>query len=265
MTGQYKVIWITGVSSGLGRELAVNYAELGVSIIISGRNEAHLAETALCCKNKGAEILSLPFDMTIDTEIEGAVKLAIAWKGNIDLLILNAGIGQRAYVHDLSMDVADYIMKVNYRSLVYITKLLLPRFLVQKTAHIAVISSVNGLYGFPLRAVYSASKHALIGFYESLALEMASKGICVTIVCPGRFGSGFSTRALDAFGKPYELLDNTHKNLLSVEKTALKVMSAIARKKYFCFFGGKELILLYLKRLNSNLFFSFTKRLNPKS
>lgn len=265
MTGQYKAIWITGASSGLGRELAVKYAKPGVSLIISSRDKAKLADTESLCQKVGAEVLCLSFDITDDREVENATKFAVEWKGRIDLLILNAGVGQRAFVSDISMDVADYIMKANYRGQVYITKLLLPQFFKQKTAHIAIISSVNGLYGFPLRAVYAASKHALVGFFESLALEVVSKGITVTIVCSGRFGSGFSTRALDASGKPYELLDNSHKNLLSVEKAAQNVMKAIARKKYFCFFGDKELILLYLKRLNSNLFFSFTKRLNPKS
>jgi short-subunit dehydrogenase len=262
---QHKVIWITGASSGLGRELAIKYAKQGVSLIISGRNKAHLIETESHCIKKGAEVLALSFDMAIDSDIEEAVKLAKLWKGKIDLLILNAGVGQRAYVSDISMDVADYIMKVNYRSLVYMTKLLLPLFFEQQSAHIAVINSVSGMYGFPYRSVYSASKHAVIGFFESLALEVASKGVAVTIVCPGRFSSGFSTRALDASGKQYEMLDNTHKNLLNVEKAAIKVMKAIAKKKYFCVFGGKELILWYLKRLSINLFFSFTKRLNPKS
>src|SRR3546814_11990845 len=91
-----QVVWVTGASSGIGAALARVWAQRGAQLVLSGRDEARLAEVAADCGPKGQGALILPFDVRDETALVGAVEQAIAWKGNVDIEISNAGVFQRS-------------------------------------------------------------------------------------------------------------------------------------------------------------------------
>ena len=121
----------------------------------------------------------------------------------VSFFLLNAGVSQRAKALDTSIETDRKLMEVNYFGGVYLIKKLKDMILACDSVHIAVVSSISGLFGFPLRSAYCASKHALHGFYESLDLEYPN--IHVTLLVPGRIRTEISRSAItssgDAFGK----------------------------------------------------------------
>jgi len=129
--------------------------------------------------------------------------------------------------------------------------------------HIIVISSITGVFGFPMRSAYSAAKHAIQGFYETLWAELHEEGINVTIVCPGHVNTNISLHALTKDGRPYGIMDHNLETGLSSDKCARKIIKAITRRKIQVYIGGKELIMIYIKRYIPFLFYKLVSKVNP--
>ena len=115
----------------------------------------------------------------------------------IDILVNNGGVSQRSLAIDTTVEIDRVIMETNFFSAVHLTKHVLPLMKKKGKGHIVVISSVVGKFGFPLRTAYTASKHALQGFFESLRAELKDLNIDVTIVSPGRILTNISINALN--------------------------------------------------------------------
>ncbi|HBK58719.1 MAG TPA: short chain dehydrogenase, partial [Spirochaetaceae bacterium] len=208
------VIWITGASSGIGRALAVEAARRGATLILSGRNETALHETAaLCAEHRlsGAPRLHadaiLPFDLAAPNVRRQAAQKALGIFGRIDILVLNAGVSQRARFAETSPKVFDLIMETNFGSAVDLTRAVLPQMLERRSGMIVCISSVAGLMGAPLRTAYSASKHALMGFFGSLRAELYGSDVQVSMVYPGFVHTMISENALSGDGARHGELD----------------------------------------------------------
>ena len=208
------VIWITGASSGIGRALAVEAARRGATLILSGRNETALHETAaLCAEHRlsGAPRLHadaiLPFDLAAPNVRRQAAQKALGIFGRIDILVLNAGVSQRARFAETSPKVFDLIMETNFGSAVDLTRAVLPQMLERRSSMIVCISSVAGLMGAPLRTAYSASKHALMGFFGSLRAELYGSDVQVSMVYPGFVHTMISENALSGDGARHGELD----------------------------------------------------------
>jgi len=161
-----KIIWITGASSGIGAALAKQYSELGTQLILSARNMDGLESVRRSCLYPDS-IKILELDLANTADLSNKVAVAIGLFGRIDILINNAGISQRSLVTDTLLEVDRRIFEVNYFGTIALTKALIPHFKENKNGQFAVISSVVGKIGTPLRSSYSASKHALHGFYDS--------------------------------------------------------------------------------------------------
>jgi short-subunit dehydrogenase len=129
--------------------------------------------------------------------------------------------------------------------------------------HIAVTSSIVGKFGFPLRSAYSASKHALYGFYESLRLETYQKNISVSIICPGRIRTNISFHALDKSGKEHGKLDKGQQKGMLADLCAKKVIRGIEKKKKEILVGGNEILMVHLKRFLPFLFYRIAKKVKP--
>jgi short-subunit dehydrogenase len=140
------------------------------------------------------------------------------------------------------------IMDVNYFAPVLITKLVLPGMLAKKYGTIAVTTSIAGKFGFPLRSAYSASKHALNGFFETLQAEYYEKHIRVVLICPGRVNTNISMNALEKDGKRHAILDNGQARGITAEKAAKKIVKAIYKQTPEILVGGNELIMVTIKR-----------------
>ena len=182
-----KVIWITGASSGIGAELAIQYAkEDGVSLILSARREKQLNEVKSICDIK-TPIALLPFDLINFEKAESHVKKAISLFGKIDVLINNGGISQRSKILGSTFKVFQTLIEVDYLGTVALSHALLPHFVNQKKGHFVVVSSVMGKFASPFRSGYCGAKHALHGFFDALRMEHKKDNINVTMVCQDLF------------------------------------------------------------------------------
>jgi dehydrogenase/reductase SDR family member 7B len=260
---KHKTVWITGASSGIGKALAVILSSYGTTLILSSENETQLLGVKEICEIKGAKVDAYVLDQFDAKMVETIASQIIEKHPSLNVLILNAGISQRATVMETELHVHDRIIQVNYRSNVQIIKLLMPGLLANGSCHIGVTSSISGKFGFPLRSVYAASKHALHGFFESLGLEYRKKGVYVTIVCPGRVKTSISAHALHGDGTAHRKMDQGQALGISPEKCAIKYLKAFKNRKREKLIGGKELFMAYFKRYCPVLFFKIAEKINP--
>jgi short-subunit dehydrogenase len=248
-----KVAWVTGASSGIGEEICKQLAEKGFSLILSSRDETQLNAVKSKLSNAN-EHLVIPIDLSDTSNIHQLVEVAIAQFPTIDFVYHCGGISQRSEAAETPLSVDRKIMEVNYFGCVALTKAILPHFQQQKSGHFVVISSISGKFGFFLRSAYSASKHALQGFFESLLLEEAKHNIRVTIAYPGKINTPISLRALDKNGNPHGKMDHNQETGMPVDVCVKKLIRAVEKNKKEVLIGNKELGAVYLKRFVPSLF-----------
>ncbi|MFA7494424.1 MAG: SDR family oxidoreductase [Proteiniphilum sp.] len=248
MSIKKKTIWITGASSGIGEACAYLYARQGVNLILTATRAEKLAEVQQECIRLGAQCAVLPFDLSNLKHIDKLTDNAIAAFGKIDIAFLNAGISQRSKILETDDKVDEKIMAVNFFAPVKISKRLLPEMINQGGGTIAVTTSISGKFGFPLRSAYASSKFALYGFFETLQAEYWDQNIRVVMVCPGRVRTNISYNALEADGKKHGQMDEGQDSGISPEKAAKKIVKAIEKQKPEVLVGGKELLMVYIKR-----------------
>ncbi|MBX3164949.1 MAG: SDR family oxidoreductase [Bacteroidetes bacterium] len=258
-----KVIWITGASSGIGEALALELAKREARLILSARRKEELERVAAQTKLADLDMLILPFDLS-DTSNASALAAQVINKfGRIDILVNNGGYSQRSEAIETPLEIDRQLMEVNYFSYVSLSKAVLPYMKRQKSGHIVVISSIAGKFGFYLRSSYSAAKHALHGFFESLRLETEKFGIKTLIVCPGKIKTNVSLNAVTSDGKKHNEMDKSHANAMSAEECALQIISAIQKNKEEIFVGGKELLIIKIRWFFPKLFSVLIRKQSP--
>ncbi len=191
---------------------------------------------------------------------EEKTKLVIGKFGRIDLLINNGGISQRSNADETSLETDRKIMEINYFGNIALSKAVLPYMQKQGGGHIAVMSSIAGKFGFFLRSSYSASKHALHGFYESLRLEEEKNNVLITILCPGKINTNISLNAIGKDGKSHGLMDHNQATGMPADACAKKIITAIEKKKKEVFIGGKEIKAVTIKRFFPKLFYKIIRK-----
>ena len=247
-----KVVWITGASSGIGEAMAREFANQGAILVLSARNMEKLNQLRDTLPN--AEIHTVvSLDLTDLSKVDAVVSSVINQVGRVDVLVNNGGISQRSLVGETPIEVDRKIMEVNFFGAVGLTKALLPA-LRETHGQIIVISSISGKFGFFLRSAYAASKHALHGFFESLALEEEAHGIDVTIVCPGKINTPISISALNAQGERHNKMDHNLETGMSAEECARQIVRAARKNKPEVLIGNKEILAVYLKRFVPSIF-----------
>lgn len=205
---QNKLVWITGASSGIGRAMALEAAQQGARLIISGRNIEALSAVAALCSQSCAIV---PFNLADEKARDMAVQTVLEKYGCPDVLILNAGVSQRARFEETNEDVFTSIMETNFFSAVAMSRMLLPAMRHRNSGVIACVSSIAGLMGAPWRTAYSASKHAQRGFFQSLRAELYGSGIQISMVYPGFVRTAISENALEGNGTRHGKLDPLQK------------------------------------------------------
>ena len=258
-----KVIWITGASSGIGEALALEFARLGARVILSARREDELKRVGALTKLPELDLMILPFDLSDTKNASGIAAQVINKFGRIDILINNGGYSQRSAAIETSLEIDRQLMEVNYFSYVALTKAVLPYMKRQKSGHIIAVSSIAGKFGFYLRSSYSAAKHALHGFYESLRLETETIGIKTLIVCPGKIKTNVSFNAVTANGKAHDKMDASHEEAMSAEECAKQIIKGILNNKEEIFIGGKEILMVKIKRFFPKLFSKLVRKQSP--
>lgn len=248
-----QVAWITGASSGIGEELCYQLDKKGYQIVLSARNEAELKRVASKLSSPEKHLI-LPMDLGHLQQVEEMVSQVIERFGAIHYVFHCGGISQRGTAAESSIEVDRKIMEVNYFGTIILTKAVLPVMQQQGFGHFVPISSIAGKFGFYLRSAYSASKHALHGFFESLALEEAKNNIHVTIVCPGKINTPISLRAINKDGEAHGVMDRNQATGMPVDICVNQLLAAVSAKKREVLIGNKEIKAVTLKRFLPALF-----------
>lgn len=223
-----KVIWITGASSGIGQELAYQLAEKGAVLILSARRTDKLKQIKEDIKNKyGAQALVYPLDVSDTEAVERAVAHVTDKIGQIDVLINNAGFGHTETFLEYDFSRVENMFKVNVLGLMQMSQLVGKHMAHFQSGQIINVASIAGKVATPKSAVYSATKFAVIGFSNTLRLELKDHNIIVTTVNPGPVDTEF----FDEFDPEGEYLKNISSVVLPVDHVASKTIKAIGRHK----------------------------------
>jgi NAD(P)-dependent dehydrogenase (short-subunit alcohol dehydrogenase family) len=191
-----KVAVITGTSSGFGLLTAVELARRGSTVVGTMRDLARRTylEEAAAAAGVLERIDIRQLDVTDFDRIPTFVSEILRDHGRIDVLINNAGFAVAGFIEDIKLEEIRLQFETNFFGAVAITKAVLPTMRAQHSGHIIMISSVGGLHGSPIISTYSASKHALEGWTETLRLEVRNLGINVVLIEPGAFATDIWTR-----------------------------------------------------------------------
>ncbi len=225
-----QVVWITGASSGIGEGLAYGFAREGAKLVLSARRLAELERVKAACQG-APDVLLVPFDMLDDAGRQNAVKTVLAHYGHVDIMVQNAGVSQRALAKDTTLVVDRAIMELDYFSVIALTKLLLPHMIERKAGHFVVTSSVAGKFGTPMRSAYSAAKHALHGYFDTLAVECSPYNICASLLVIAGVQSNVSVHALKGDGSTWGKMDETQSAGMSAADCARIILNGVAAKK----------------------------------
>jgi dehydrogenase/reductase SDR family protein 7B len=247
-----KVVWITGASSGLGEAMAKAFNELGAVVILSARNVAELERVQSSFMNKNVESLVLPYDVQKYMQAVEIGQKAINAFGKIDILINNAGLSQRSLAVETPFEEELKIIEVDLIGTIATTKSVLP-YLIKEKGQVVVISSVMGKINTKYRSSYAAAKHGVVGYFESLRLELEDVGVNVCNIMPGFIATNISQNAV---GTTDEIAKNSQNNLgLSPEDFAQQALKAIYQRRGNVYIGGfKERFALLLKRVSPKIF-----------
>ncbi len=261
---QNKVVWITGASSGIGEALAHQFYAKGCKLVLSSRRKEELERVSTKLSANSSNVLILPLDLENTSTINELTQKVIQTFGKIDILINNAGFSQRSLVKDTPLEIDRKLMEVNFFGTIALTKSVLPYMIKQKNGHFVVVSSIAGKFGFYFRSAYSASKHALHGFFEALRMEVFNDNIKILMVCPGKVKTNISINAITGDGGKHNVMDQSQENGVSADECAKQILKGIENNKYEIFIGGKELRAIWIKRFFPNLFTNLIRKQKPE-
>lgn len=254
-TFEGQVILLTGASSGIGAELARQFAAAGGRLALVARDAARLEAVAAACRATGGEALVIPGDVSVEASCAEVVAQTVAHYGRLDILVNNAGLGASGPFDAITdLTIFDTLMRVNYLGSVWCTAHALPH-LKKTRGRIVAISSLTGLTGVPKRTAYAATKHAMAGFFDSLRIELDGSGVSVTVIYPGFVFSEINQRALSPDGTPYGERAYTRTSQESMETATCcrLILRATARRDRDCVMTFKGKVGRLLKLISPRL------------
>jgi dehydrogenase/reductase SDR family member 7B len=258
-----KTIWITGAASGMGKAVALALAPYQTTLILSDRDADGLEKTTKEAIKKGADVYPAILDMSNSAAISTTVQKVLQKGYQINALYHFAGISQRSFVTETPIEIDRKIMEINFFGVVGLTKALLPHMIENGGGQLAAASSLVGKFGFPYRSAYSASKHALHGFFESLAAENYKSNIRISMLIGGRVRTNISKFAIDKYGREHGQMDSGQANGISPEKAAKQILKGLHKEKLEIPVGGKELLILKIKQFFPNWHSKLVRKINP--
>jgi short-subunit dehydrogenase len=245
------IIWITGASSGLGRELARQYAQAGHQVCVSARGAEALSELADECRNMNGSIHSFGLDVTDVEQIDSCFEQIKASVGIPDLCVLNAGTHTENPVKGFDREVYQRLMNINYMGVVNCLQAIIPAYLQEGRGQIAVVSSVAGYRGLPKASAYGASKAALINMCEALQPELAAANVDLRLINPGFVRTPLTD--LNEFPMPF---------LMEVEDAAARIVKGLAGNGFEITFPRRFTWLLkFLSILPYALYLKLSRKL----
>jgi dehydrogenase/reductase SDR family member 7B len=246
---------VTGSASGIGRALAMELASEGAKLILADINKGELDKLKAECLKLTSFCETISFDLSVTNEVQAAAKTILEKYGAIYLLINNGGISMRSLAEETPLELDRKIMEIDFFSYIVLTKAFLPAMIEKGEGCIAATSSLSGKFGFYLRSTYSAAKHAIQGYFETLRLELKQHGLSVTIAYPGSINTNISIHAIEKDGKQHGIMDPAQARGMSAQTCAKHYLRAIKKRKPEVMICGKEIIMFHLKRFFPGLFF----------
>lgn len=206
-----KIAIITGASKGIGKAISLNFATNNIDVVLAARSKNHLKQVHQKIKelNKGRSVI-VPTDVTNEDQVKNLVEEAIDQFGKVDILVNNAGVGMFKRVDEFKLADYHYIFDVNVKGLFLVTKYVVPHMLARCSGQIINIASIAGKTGFKTGTLYSASKHAVVGYTWSLREDLKEHKIKVSVVCPGSVVTSFGKKHPDSVEWSMEPEDVAH-------------------------------------------------------
>ncbi len=228
-----KTIVITGASSGIGRALALRFARDGARLVLAARRPQPLDDVTRLCREAGAEALAVPTDVAVPEDVRGLVTRSVEAFGTLDVLVNAAGVGMRAAFKDVTAEtVIETLTRVNYLGAVYATRYALPH-LIESRGQIVALASLSSFTGVPSLSLYAGSKHALLGFFESLRLELEAEGlgVGVTVVAPDFVATDHRAAALGPEGRGIARPQPWGRGAMTAEACADVIIEALRKRR----------------------------------
>lgn len=249
-----KKVWITGASSGIGKAAAQALNAAGAEVLISARRSDLLQAVKESCPHP-TQVHILPVDLEHSSNAAEWLQEALQRMGGLDILLANAGIGQSGYALDTLEEVERKIFEINYHGHLGLTKTVLRYFLEQGNGQIVAIASIAGKFGQRKLAAYSASKAALLLYYESLWHELKKQAIKLQVVSPGFINTDVTLNSLDTKGERLNKNSKAQENGMPAEVFAKKLLKVMQGHRFHSYIGGKELLAVPLHAISPRLFY----------
>lgn len=243
---------VTGASSGIGREIALELGRKGCKVALLARSEDALHKLAGEVSEAGGEGLALPTDVRSEEQIQAAVEATVKNFGGLQVVVANAGLGRYALVEDQPAEHVETTIQTNYVGMTRLVRHSLPHLLAAPPGHIVGVTSSAGLIPHRLASAYCASKAACNAYLAALRLEIVDRGVGVSWVCPGLVETPFIEKSELEPAKDLPLLARTLVRTLTTEDVARATLKAIEGNK-------SEVVLPLMMR-----FFAWTRRLTPR-
>ncbi len=248
-----RVVVVTGAAGGLGAALARQCAEAGAHVAALDLDAAGAEAIAVGLRAQGHEAIGLACDVSDEAACGAAIGAVVQRFGGIDWLINNAGISARCLLREAAPEVLHRVMAVNFFGAAWCTQAALPS-LVQRRGQIVVISSVAGFSPLVGRTAYSASKHALHGFFDSLRSEVAADGVDVTLACPAFIATGIERAALGADGRPMQAARQTTGREATPADMAERILADARGGRRLSLPSGTSRLAWWLSRLAPEIY-----------
>lgn len=256
---QGKTIWITGASSGIGEATAKLLSSNGAQLIISARRESELERVSSECAHP-EKVQILPLDLEQHANAEKWVKQAWSFFDGVDILINNGGIGQFGASLETKNEVERKIFEINYFGNVALSKAIIPEMQKAGRGKVVSIGSIAGKFGQANLAAYSASKAAVILYYESLKEELVKSPVDVQVVSPGFIKTSVTLNSLNPSGEKLNKNSPAQENGMPADVFANKLLKAMKKKKFHTYIGGKELLAVPMHTFTPGLLYKMLRK-----
>ena len=211
-----KTALVTGSTSGIGLGIALSLARQGANIVLNGFGDVEGPKAEVAAH--GVKVIHHGADMSKPAEIEAMMKEAAASFGRVDILVNNAGIQHVANVEDFPVEKWDAVIAINLTSAFHTTRLAMPAMKAANWGRVINVASAHGLVASAQKSAYVASKHGIVGFTKSVALETATTGVTSNAICPGWVLTPLVQKQVDARAAAKGQTNEEAKNELLGEK-----------------------------------------------
>jgi short-subunit dehydrogenase len=244
-----KRIILTGASEGIGRALALELASRRARLALAARDRDRLESLVQECRLRGGEAVAVPTDIANEQDCDWLVREAVKSFGGLDVVVHNAGVTMWSRFDALKdFEIFETLLRVNYLGPVHLTAHALPHLKHSKGLIVAV-ASLAGLTGVPERSGYAASKHAMIGFFDSLRIELAESGVDVSVIAPDFVVSEIHKRAIGPDGQPLGSSPMQQSKIMTAAECAARIVRAIEKRERLVLMSTRGKLGRWLKLL----------------